>query len=141
MTQPQARILVVDDERNIRRTMGMVLETAGYEVESASNGEEALAKCREQHYDIAFIDLQMPKMGGLELTRFLRGLSSKTAVVILTAYGSVKTAVEAMKLGAVDFLEKPFDPKVIRLLSQEILARQKIGASGTTDDILHLAAL
>src|SRR6266851_10037192 len=117
MTQPQARILVVDDERNIRRTLAMVLETAGYQVEGASNGEDALAKCREQHCDIAFVDLQMPKMGGLELTRFLRGLSSKTAVVILTAYGSVPTAVEAMKLGAVEFLEKPFDPKIIRVLT------------------------
>jgi two-component system, OmpR family, alkaline phosphatase synthesis response regulator PhoP len=141
MTQPQARILVVDDERNIRRTLGMVLETVGYQVESAGDGEEALAKCREQHYDIAFIDLQMPKLGGLELTRFLRGLSSKTAVVILTAYGSVKTAVEAMKLGAVDFLEKPFDPKIIRLLTEEILLRQRLGAHGSVDDLLHLADL
>src|SRR5262245_48668863 len=131
MTQPQARILVVDDERNIRRTLGMVLETAGYEVESAGDGEEALAKCREQHYDIAFIDLQMPKLGGLELTRFLRGLSSKTAVVILTAYGSVKIVVEVMKFGAVDFLEKSFDPKIIRLLTEEILLRQRLGPRGS----------
>ncbi|MBI3799095.1 MAG: response regulator [Deltaproteobacteria bacterium] len=141
MTQPQARILVVDVERNIRRTLGMVLETAGYQVDGASNGEEALAKCREQHYDIAFVDLQMPKMGGLELTRFLRGLSRKTAVVILTAYGSAKTAVEAMKLGAVDFLEKPFDPKIIRLLTEEILLRQRLGARGSVDDLLRLGDL
>ncbi len=141
MTQPQARILVVDDERNIRRNLSMVLETAGYQVEGASDGEEALAKCREQRYDIAFVDLQMPKMGGLELTRYLRGLSSKTAVVILTAYGSVSTAVEAMKLGAVDFLEKPFDPKIIRLLTEEILLRQRLGARGSVEDLLHLADL
>jgi DNA-binding response OmpR family regulator len=141
MTQPQARILVVDDERNIRRTLGMVLETAGHQVDRASDGEEALAKCREQHYDIAFVDLHMPKMGGLELTRFLRGLSSKTAVVILTAYGSVASAVEAMKLGAVDFLEKPFDPKIIRLLTEEILLRQRLGARGSVEDLLHLADL
>src|SRR5262245_33148963 len=141
MTQPQARILVVDDERNIRRTLGMVLETAGYQVDSASNGEEALSKCREQHYDIAFVDLQMPKMGGLELTRFLRGLSSKTAVVILTAYGSAANAVEAMKLGAVDFLEKPFDPKIIGILAEEILFRQRHGSGGSFDDLMHLADL
>jgi len=141
MTQPQIHILVVDDERNIRRTMGMVLETAGYQVDSASDGEEALSKCREQHYDIAFVDLQMPKMGGLELTRYLRGLSRKTAVVILTAHGSVPTAVEAMKLGAVDFLEKPFDPKIIRVLTEEILLRQRFGAQGSVEDLLHLADL
>jgi two-component system, OmpR family, alkaline phosphatase synthesis response regulator PhoP len=141
MTQPQARILVVDDERNIRRHLGMVLETAGYQVDEASDGEEALAKCREQHYDVAFVDLHMPKMGGLELTRFLRGLSSKTATVILTAYGSVANAVEAMKLGAVDFLEKPFDPKIIRLLTEEILLRQRLGARGSVEDLLRLAEL
>ncbi len=100
MTQPQARILVVDDERNIRRTLGMVLETAGYQVDS-----------------------------------------SKTAVVILTAYGSVANAVEAMKLGAVDFLEKPFDPKLIRLLTEEILLRQRLGAHGSVEELLHLADL
>ena len=65
----------------------------------------------------------MPKMGGLELTRFLRGLSSTTAIVILTAYGSVANAVEAMKLGAADFLEKPFDPKALQRLVEEILLR------------------
>lgn len=141
MTQPQAHILVVDDERNIRRHLGMVLETAGYQVDGASDGEEALAKCREQHYDIAFVDLHMPQMGGLELTRYLRGLSKETAIVILTAYGSVASAVEAMKLGAADFLEKPFDPKIIRLLAQEILLRQRLGAHGSVEDLLRLADL
>ena len=105
------------------------------------NGEEALTKSKEQYYDIAFVDLQMPKMGGLELTRFLRGLSSTTAVVILTAYGSVASAVEAMKLGATDFLEKPFDPKAIPRLVEEILLRKQLGSGGSVEDLLHLAEL
>lgn len=141
MTKLQARILVVDDERNIRKNLAMVLEAAGYEVDTAGDGEDALTKSKEQHYDIAFVDLQMPKMGGLELTHFLRGLSSTTAVVILTAYGSVASAVEAMKLGAVDFLEKPFDPKAIQLLVEEILLRKQLGAGGSVEDLLHLAKL
>ena len=62
-------------------------------------------------------------------------------VIMLTAYGTAKRAVEAMKLGAVDFLEKPFDPKAIRVLCEEILERQKIGISGTVDELLHLAEL
>ena len=66
-------------------------------------------------YDIVFVDIQMPKMDGLELLRYLRGLRPKMPVVMLTAYGTVTRAVEAMKLGAVDFLEKPFDPKNILL--------------------------
>ena len=130
MTKPQARILVVDDERNIRKNLGMVLEAAGYKVDTAGDGEEALTKSKEQYYDIAFVDLQMPKMGGLEFAHFLRGLSSTTAVVILTAYGSVASAVEAMKLGAGDFLEKPFDPKAIQLLVEEILLRKQLGPGG-----------
>src|SRR5262245_30799160 len=105
MTQPHASILIVDDERNIRKHLQMLLEAEGYHVEVAHNGEEALAKSRERRYAIAFVDVQMPKMDGLTLTRFLRGLSPETAVVILTAYGSVARAVEAMKLGVVDFLE------------------------------------
>jgi DNA-binding response OmpR family regulator len=141
MSQSQVRILVVDDERNIRNNLGMVLEAEGYKVDTASNGDDALLRVKDGRYDIAFIDIQMPKMDGLEVLRLLRGLRPKMPVVMLTAYGTVGRAVEAMKLGAVDFLEKPFDPKTIQLLCQEILARQKFGVSGTVDDLLHLAAL
>src|SRR4051812_46096769 len=98
MKQPPARMLVVDDERNIRKNLSLVLETEGCEVDEASDGERALAKARERHYDIAFVDLHMPLMGGLELTRSLRAFSEATAIAILTAYGSVEHAVVAMKL-------------------------------------------
>ena len=141
MKEPKPRILVVDDERNIRRNLDMVLEAEGYQVDTASDGDEALAKCKEQHFDMAFVDIQMPKMGGLELLRYLRGLRPKMAVVVLTAYGTVARAVEAMKLGAADFLEKPFEPKAIVLLCAEILQRDKLGASGSTDELLQLAQL
>ena len=141
MTQSQVHLLVVDDERNIRNNLAMVLETAGYKVDTADNGDDALLRVKEGHYDIAFVDIQMPKMDGLELLRYLRGLRPNMPVVMLTAYGTVGRAVEAMKLGAFDFLEKPFDPKVIQLLCQEILARPQIGTSGTVDQFLHLAEL
>jgi DNA-binding NtrC family response regulator len=141
MMQSQVHILVVDDERNIRNNLGMVLEAEGYKVDTASNGDEALTRVKEGRYDIAFVDIQMPKMDGLELLRYLRGLRPKMPVVMLTAYGTVGRAVEAMKLGAVDFLEKPFDPKTIQLLCREILERQKIGTSGTVEELLHLAQL
>src|SRR6266511_4173774 len=141
MTQSQVHIQVVDDKRNIRNNLGMVLEAEGYKVDKAGNGDDALLHVKEGRYDIVFVDIQMPKMDGLELLRYLRGLRPKMPVVMLTAYGTVNRAVEAMKLGAVDFIEKPFDPKTIQLLCQEILERQKIGTSGTVDDLLHLAAL
>jgi DNA-binding NtrC family response regulator len=141
MTQSQVHILVVDDERNIRNNLGMVLEAEGYKVDKASNGDDALLRVKEGRYDIVFVDIQMPKMDGLELLGYLRGLKPKMPVVMLTAYGTVGRAVEAMKLGAVDFMEKPFDPKAVLLLCEEILQREKIGMSGTVDELLHLAEL
>src|SRR5882724_3452364 len=141
MTQPQVRILVVDDERNIRNNLTMVLESAGYKVDASRDGEDALTKSKERHYDIALVDIQMPKMAGLELLRYLRTLRPNLTVVILTAYGTVGSAVEAMKLGPVDFLEKPFDPKVLLLLCEEIIQRQKTVTKGSVDDLLHLAEL
>ena len=141
MTQSHVRILVVDDERNIRNNLTIVLESAGYNVDASGDGEDALTKCKERHYDIALVDIQMPKMGGLELLRYLRTLRPNLPVVILTAYGTVGRAVEAMKLGAVDFLEKPFDPKVLLSLCEEIIQRQKMSKSVSVDDLLHLAEL
>ena len=141
MTGSQIHILVVDDERNIRNNLAMVLEAEDYKVDKCANGDDAILSVKQGRYDIAFVDIQMPKMDGLELLRYLRGLRRKMPVVILTAYGTVHRAVEAMKLGAVDFLEKPFDPKAIQLLCQEILEREKVGSSGTVDDLLRLAAL
>src|SRR5262245_57768459 len=123
MAQPQVHILVVDDERNVRNNLGMLLEAEGHKVDAASNGDEALSRIKEGRYDIAFVDIQMPKMDGLELLRFMRELRPKMPVVMLTAYGTTRRAVESMKLGAVDFLEKPFDPNAIKLLCQEILER------------------
>lgn len=124
-------VLVVDDERNIRNNLTTVLQSAGYKVDASGDGEDALTKCKERHYDIALVDIQMPKMGGLQLLRYLRTLRPNLAVVILTAYGTVGSAVEAMKLGAVDFLEKPFDPKVLLLLCEEIIQRQKTATKGS----------
>jgi DNA-binding NtrC family response regulator len=141
MTETQSRILVADDERNIRKTLSLVLEGAGYEVDVAADGDEARNLCRERHPDIAFVDLRMPKMQGLEVLSHIRAISPKTAVVIITAYGTASNAVEAMKLGAVDFIQKPFDPKIIEVLAQEILFRQSLTSIGSFGDYLHLAEL
>ena len=83
MKEPSARILVADDERNIRKNLAMVLESAGYQVDEARDGEEALTLCRETHPDIAFVDLHMPKIEGLDVLAHFRTLSPKTAVVII----------------------------------------------------------
>src|SRR5262245_27344666 len=101
MTQLHAPILIVDDERHIRQNLQLLLEAAGYQVDAVSDGEEALAMCQDRQYNVALVDLQMPKMNGLELLGSVRERCPETAVVVLTAYGSVARAVEAMKLGAV----------------------------------------
>lgn len=141
MTESKSRILVADDERNIRKNLTTVLEAAGYLVDEAKDGDEALDLCKNNRPDIAFVDLHMPKLQGLDVLAHIRALSPKTAVVIITAYGSAANAVQAMKLGAVEFLEKPFDPKVIGLLAEEILFRQQLGAGVSFDDLMHLADL
>src|SRR6185437_15448994 len=121
--------------------LAMVLEAEGYKVDKCANGDDAILSVKQGRYDIAFVDIQMPKMDGLELLRYLRGLRPKMPVVILTAYGTVHRAVEAMKLGAVDFLEKPFDPKAIQLLCQEILERERAGVAAPSMIFSVLRAL
>src|SRR5260370_42405993 len=127
MTQSQVHILVVDDERNIRNNLGMVLEAEGYKVDKASNGDDALLQVKAGLYDIVFVDIQMPKMDGLELLRYLRGLRPKMPVVMLTAYGTVSRAAGALKPGAVDFINKPFNPRNILALGEELLQQQQTG--------------
>jgi DNA-binding NtrC family response regulator len=141
MAEAKSRILVADDEANIRKTLSLVLESAGYQVDVARDGEEALALARDCRPNIAFVDLHMPKLEGLDVLGELRTLSPKTAVVIITAYGTTSSAVEAMKLGALDFVEKPFDPKMIAVLAEEILFRNKMATGGSFEDLMHLAEL
>ncbi len=141
MSPLHAPILIVDDEGHIRRNVQLLLEAAGYQADVASDGETALVMCQAHPYNVGLVDLQMPKMNGLELLRLLHEIRPETAVVILTAYGSVARAVDAMKLGAVDFLEKPFDPKALRLLVDEVLLRQRLQPRGSIEDFLRLASL
>ena len=107
MTQSQVHILVVDDERNIRNNLGMVLEAEGYKVDKAGNGDDALLRVREGRYDIVFVDIQMPKMDGLELLGYLRGLRPKMPVVMLTSMDANVERINGIEAGADDFLSKP----------------------------------
>jgi len=119
MTIPS--VLVVDDEKNIRVTLRESLKSLGFEVETAINGEEALELAARRTYELILLDLKMPGMHGMEVFRQLRERSPSTAVVLVTAHGSVEAAVEAMKLGAVDFLQKPFAPQEIREVVTHVL--------------------
>jgi two-component system nitrogen regulation response regulator NtrX len=103
------RILIVDDESAIRDSFKMILEYEGYEVLTAATGEEGIAQAEREAPDLIFLDVKMPGMDGLEVLQRLRHLVEVTPIVVISGHGTVSTAVEATKLGAFDFIEKPLE--------------------------------
>lgn len=114
-------VLIVDDEIYIRATLSFALEKMNLAVDNAASGAEALNKLAEKSYGLMLLDLRMPGIDGMEVLRRVPEIRPEVKVVIITAYGSVEAAVEAMKLGAVDFLQKPFDPEEVRKLVSSLL--------------------
>lgn len=104
-----SRILVIDDERPIRNTLKEILEYEDYKVDVASNGFAGIELLEENNYDIVLCDIKMPKMDGIEVLEKINGMSPDTPVVMISGHGTVDTAVEAIKKGAFDFIEKPLD--------------------------------
>jgi len=121
-----ARILVVDDEKNIRVTLAQCLADAGHEVDLAVSGEHALEKLEAGEYDLVLLDIKLPDLDGVEVLRRIKHRRPDQAVVMITAYGTIETAVETMKLGALDYLQKPFTPEEIRNVVATVLARQQV---------------
>jgi DNA-binding response OmpR family regulator len=129
------RILIVDDEPNVRLNYRVTLETEGFEVQEASSGSAALRELAGKDFDLAILDMRMPEMDGLELLESMRERNIQTPVVIITAYGDIPHAVRAMKLGAIDFLEKPLTPEVLRSTVGEILGRHAKPASHLVTEV------
>ncbi|MDP7386585.1 MAG: response regulator, partial [Nitrospinota bacterium] len=117
------KALLVDDDENILHTLGMRLEAQGAEVRTAGDGVEAVETAAEFRPNVILLDLKMPRMGGLAALREIRKLDFSCQVVVLTAHGTTANAVEAMREGAVDFLEKPLDPDQLSVLFQKVAAR------------------
>jgi DNA-binding NtrC family response regulator len=118
------KLLIVDDEANVRLMLQTALESAGYTVIQAEDARSALLRLRAEPCSLALVDLKMPRMDGMELLRTLRAAGDVTPVVILTAHGSIPEAVEAMKLGAIDFLSKPITPDALRKVVAEVIDRE-----------------
>jgi DNA-binding NtrC family response regulator len=118
------KLLIVDDEMIIRESLSGWLERDGHDVQTAASGEEALEKCRDTRFNILFVDIKMEGMSGLDLLKKVKESDSDVAVVMITAYGSIASAIEAMKNGAYDYLLKPFDPNELGLLVDKIIAHQ-----------------
>ncbi|NPV05694.1 MAG: sigma-54-dependent Fis family transcriptional regulator [Syntrophaceae bacterium] len=116
-------ILVVDDDPYMRTSLTDCLVSCGWPVETAADGADALAKFRKGAYEMVITDVRMPKMGGLELLKNVKGLSPDTPVIVITAYGTVNTAVEAMKQGAADFVMKPFSLDDLEVVVRNVLER------------------
>jgi DNA-binding response OmpR family regulator len=123
MNQNKGRVLIVDDEPNVRLVFRTALEAAGYMVAEAEDGETALDRLEGLSADMVLLDLQMPGVGGMEVLRQLRDASNNVPVVIVTAHGSIPDAVEAMKLGAIDFVSKPLRPEPLRKVVGEVVHR------------------
>ncbi|UCH10099.1 MAG: sigma-54-dependent Fis family transcriptional regulator [Fidelibacterota bacterium] len=119
-------ILIVDDEFGVRDSLTRWLEKDNYRVEAAGSAKEALLKLDTGSWDIALVDLKMPGMDGIELLQRIREIDEQIAVVIITAYATVDTAVEAMKIGAYDYITKPVDPDDISRLIQKALEHQTL---------------
>jgi CheY-like chemotaxis protein len=126
------RVLIVDDERNIRLTLKGALEAIGLEADAVFQGEEALQKLTEKTYAAMILDLRLPGMDGLAVLRQVAEQYAGLKVIIITAYGTVDAVIEAMKLGAVDFLQKPFEPLEVREIVGRVLALPEGGPTAFT---------
>jgi DNA-binding response OmpR family regulator len=126
-------VLIVDDEKNIRLTLSQALEALEVETETAANGEEALAKLKEKEFSLILLDLKMPGIDGMEVLRQVSRIRPDIRIIILTAYGTVESAVEAMKLGAADFIQKPFAAEEIRELVSRVIEREKLDEQKVVD--------
>ncbi|MCO4770835.1 MAG: sigma-54-dependent Fis family transcriptional regulator [Deltaproteobacteria bacterium] len=121
-----ARVLVVDDEPGLREFMAEVLRDAGHHVEEAQDGQRALDLLRESAYHLVLTDLKMPRLGGLELLRAARAEQPELLFIVLTAHGTVQTAVEAMRAGAFDYLKKPLSgPDELEIVVARALQRRR----------------
>ena len=126
------KILVVDDEQSLREVLSIMLKRAGYAVTSAMDGEEAIELLNKEIFDLVITDLRMPKIDGMEVLKAVKSASPETVVLIITAFASADSAVEAMKQGAYDYLTKPFQVDEVQLIIRNALEKRRL----TTENML-----
>ncbi|MBL8038467.1 MAG: sigma-54-dependent Fis family transcriptional regulator [Nitrospira sp.] len=126
------KILVVDDEQSLREVLSIMLKRAGYAVTSAADGEEAVELLQKEIFDLVITDLRMPKVDGMEVLKAVKSASPETVVLIITAFASADSAVEAMKQGAYDYLTKPFQVDEVQLIIRNALEKRRL----TTENML-----
>jgi DNA-binding NtrC family response regulator len=119
-------VLIVEDHDRLRDQLGKFYEQEGFRVATASSGEEGVEKLAQEKFSIVVSDVQMPGLDGFQLARHVREKYPNTDVILITAFGNVKQAVEAMKLGASDYITKPFQPEAIRLVSEKLIEKKRL---------------
>jgi two-component system response regulator HydG len=124
--QARARILIVDDQRNMRTTTALVLRQAGYEVSEAESGEAALSRLLAEPFDVVLTDLKMAPLDGIAVLRGALEIAPSTQVIVMTGYGTVESAVEAMQQGAYDYVSKPFKESELLMRVQRALERRRM---------------
>jgi CheY-like chemotaxis protein len=125
VANPVARILCVDDEEIILDSFRKILVLDGYSVDTVQTGPEALGLIQKNHYDFVFTDLRMPAMDGVEVAKSVRHMRPDIDVVIITGFATVETAVECMKYGAMDYVQKPFTEEELRAFVKKVLIRRQ----------------
>lgn len=121
-----ARLLVVDDEPNMRGVLAKALKARGYSVDTAENGEEGLAKFKNRSFDVVITDLKMPDMDGIGLLERLKEIDNAVSVIIITGYSSIESAIQAIKKGATDYLSKPFEIDELDLMITKAVEAMKL---------------
>ncbi len=120
------KILIVDDEKSMRDVLAIFFKGEGYDVSVAGNGKEGIEIIKKDIFDLIITDLKMPKASGFDLLKAIKEISPNTVVIIITAFGTTESAVEAMKLGAFDYIQKPFKMNDIRLVVKNAIGKQKL---------------
>ena len=121
-----ARILIVDDEEIVIRSCLRILDGDEFHVESVQDGRDALRKIEENSYDVMILDVMMPNIDGLEVLRRVKETHPNVDVIMITGLSQIDTAVQAMKLGAFDYISKPFEPDELKLVVQRALERRRL---------------
>jgi DNA-binding NtrC family response regulator len=119
-------ILIVDDEKAIRKTLTEILSYEGYKIEDAENGEEALKKLKEKHFDVVLCDIKMPKVDGLEFLEKSKEINPDVPIIMISGHGTIETAVEAVKKGAFDYVAKPPDLNRLLITIRNAMDRQSL---------------
>src|ERR1700744_5352012 len=123
-----AKILIVDDQRNMRTTLSMMLRGASYEVDGAADGEQGPERGATGAYDVVLTDLRMGTKDGIDVLRSTKDSHPLTEVIVMTAYGTIESAVEAMRLGAFDYIQKPFTEQELLVKVERAIKNRNLSA-------------